>query len=86
MNGYRRIGQMVRALANVYTRDRVLVVQEGGYHVTYSAYCVHATLEGLLNLPHPLLPDPIAYYPEDQKYATEKIAEIKRFFASLQAS
>ncbi|KAM7272845.1 hypothetical protein ACFE04_027509 [Oxalis oulophora] len=69
MDGYRAIGQKIRMLADKHSNGRLLIVQEGGYHVTYSAYCLHATLEGVLNLPHPLLPDPIAYYPEDEAFA-----------------
>ncbi|KAK8649668.1 hypothetical protein V6N13_139334 [Hibiscus sabdariffa] len=44
MDGYREIGRTVRRLADKHCGGRLLVVQEGGYHVTYSAYCVHATL------------------------------------------
>lgn len=79
MDGYREIGQIVRKLADEYTDGRLLIVQEGGYQVTYSAYCLHATLEGVLNLPTPLLPDPVAYYPEDELMTTKVIDAIKRF-------
>ena len=79
MEGYREIGQIVRKLADKYSDGRLLIVQEGGYHVTYSAYCLHATLEGVLNLPSPLLSDPIAYYPEDELMTTKVIDAIKKF-------
>lgn len=78
MEGYRQIGKIVRSLADEYSDGRVLVVQEGGYQVTYSAYCLHATLEGVLNLPFPLLSDPIAYYPEDAALATKVVDSIKK--------
>lgn len=77
MEGYRVMGQIVRNLADRYSNGRVLIVQEGGYHVTYSAYCLHATLEGVLNLPLPLLSDPIAYYPEDESFVKIVIGSIK---------
>lgn len=78
MEGYRQIGKIVRSLADEYSDGRVLIVQEGGYQVTYSAYCLHATLEGVLNLPFPLLSDPIAYYPEDAALATKVVDSIKK--------
>ncbi|KAE8637553.1 hypothetical protein CSA_004620 [Cucumis sativus] len=40
------IGQIISELAKKYSSGSLLIVQEGGYHVTYSAYCLHATLEG----------------------------------------
>ncbi|ONI01524.1 hypothetical protein PRUPE_6G143900 [Prunus persica] len=79
MEGYQEIGRIVRSLADRHCSGRLLIVQEGGYHVTYSAYCLHATLEGVLNLPTCLLSDPIAYYPEDEALAVEVIKSIKKF-------
>lgn len=78
MAGYRRLGQIIRDQANLYSDGRVLLVQEGGYHLTYSAYCLNATLEGVLNLPSPVLSDPIAYYPEEETLAVAKISQIKK--------
>ncbi|WOL09349.1 histone deacetylase 8 [Canna indica] len=49
---------------------------EGGYHITYSTYCLHATLEGVLNLPAPLLSDPIAFYPEDKAFSLKVVDAI----------
>ena len=79
MNGYREIGQIVRSLANRHTGGRLLIVQEGGYNVTYSAYCLHAMLEGALNLSCPLFSDPIAYYPEDEAFSVKVIEYIKQY-------
>jgi len=79
MEGYREIGKKVRSMADKHSNGRLLIVQEGGYHVTYSAYCLHATLEGVLNLPLPLLSDPIAYYPEDEAFSVEVIGSVKRY-------
>ena len=78
MGGYRRLGQIIRNQADLYSDGRVLLVQEGGYHLTYSAYCLHATLEGILKLPSPLLHDPMAYYPEDYELSVAAISNIKR--------
>jgi acetoin utilization deacetylase AcuC-like enzyme len=77
MEGYRKIGQIMRSLANRHSSGQILVVQEGGYHITYSAYCLHATLEGVLDLEALLLDDPIAYYPEDEEY-TMKVVDMIR--------
>jgi hypothetical protein len=44
-------------------------VQEGGYARTYAAYCLHATLEGVLGSDR-LLADPLAYMPDDARQAT----------------
>uniref|UniRef100_A0A7N0U6X0 Histone deacetylase domain-containing protein n=1 Tax=Kalanchoe fedtschenkoi TaxID=63787 RepID=A0A7N0U6X0_KALFE len=82
MEGYMGVGRTIRKLADDHCNGRLLIVQEGGYHLTYSAYCLHATLEGVLNLPHPLLPDPIAYYPEDEAFAIKVIDSIKKFQTS----
>ncbi|KAG6436078.1 hypothetical protein SASPL_100960 [Salvia splendens] len=79
MEGYRKIGQMVREMADKHSEGRILIVQEGGYHVTYSAYCLHATLEGVLNIPAPLLPDPLAYYPEDETFTVAVVESINKF-------
>ncbi|XP_022142393.1 histone deacetylase 8 [Momordica charantia] len=79
MDGYRKIGQIVSELASKYSGGRLLIVQEGGYHVTYSAYCLHATLEGVLNLLPPLISDPMAYYPEDEAFSVKVIDSIKQY-------
>lgn len=78
MEGYREIGRIVHSLAARQSSGRILIVQEGGYHVTYSAYCLHATLEGVLNLPLPLLSDPLAYYPDDEVFSVKVIESIKQ--------
>ncbi|XP_043721924.1 histone deacetylase 8-like [Telopea speciosissima] len=83
MEGYREIGRIVRKLADKHSDGRLLIVQEGGYHITYSAYCLHATLEGVLNLPVPLLSDPIAYYPEDEALAVKVVDSVKQHWKNI---
>ncbi|KAK1263322.1 Histone deacetylase 8 [Acorus gramineus] len=80
MAGYREIGRLIRKLADDHAEGRLLIVQEGGYHITYSAYCLHATLEGVLSLPNPLLEDPIAYYPEDEAFSFKVVDSIKQYW------
>lgn len=72
MAGFRRLGQHARALADMHCDGRLLLVQEGGYALSYSAFCLHATLEGVLGI-GPLLDDPIAYLPEDATVAMAAI-------------
>lgn len=79
MEGYRRISQIICNLAIKHCGGRVLIVQEGGYHVTYSAYCLHAILEGFLGLPNALLDDPIAYYLEDEAFSVKVVESIRRY-------
>ncbi|CAN8311775.1 unnamed protein product [Cochlearia groenlandica] len=83
MNGYRRIGQIMRGVAEEHSQGRLLMVQEGGYHVTYSAYCLHALLEGVLEIPEPRLSDPMAYYPEDEAVAVAAVESIKRYHSEF---
>ncbi|KAL5709140.1 Histone deacetylase 8 [Ranunculus cassubicifolius] len=80
MAGFREIGNVVRKLADTHSDGRLLIVQEGGYHITYSAYCLHACLEGALNLSHTLLSDPIAYYPEENSQAVKVVDSIKQYW------
>ena len=84
MEGYRRIAGIVRDLAREHAGGKLLIVQEGGYHVTYSAYCLHATLEGAVGLGEaPLLTDPIAYYPEDDGLTVEVVNSIERHWKKM---
>jgi len=64
MQGFHRIGTLVGEAARDHCGGRLVLVQEGGYARTYAAYCLHATLEGVLGS-EPLLEDPIAYIPDD---------------------
>ncbi len=49
----------------------LLLIQEGGYARTYAAYCLHATLEGVLGVER-LLEDPLAYMPDDPAHAERR--------------
>jgi acetoin utilization deacetylase AcuC-like enzyme len=71
MDGFHAIGRSVREAAE-RSGARLLLVQEGGYARTYAAYCLHATLEGVLGAER-LLPDPLAYLPDDPAHADADI-------------
>ena len=60
MSGFNMLGQRVRELAQALCAGRLVLVQEGGYAMSYAGYCLHATLEGVLGRPNSL-DDPIAY-------------------------
>ena len=67
MDGFHGIGRSVRESA-IRSGAPLVLVQEGGYARTYAAYCLHATLEGVLGAGR-LLADPIAYLPDDPVHA-----------------
>ena len=71
MDGFHAIGLSVRESAE-RNGALLLLVQEGGYARTYAAYCLHATLEGVLDAGR-LLTDPIAYMPDDPAHASADI-------------
>ena len=65
MDGFRDLGAAARRFADAHCDGRLVLVQEGGYGRTYSAFCMHATLEGALGTGR-LLDDPLAYLPDDR--------------------
>ncbi len=60
MNGFRVIGEALRSMADDSAGGRLALVQEGGYNASYSAFCLHATLAGVLGIPT-ALDDPLAF-------------------------
>jgi acetoin utilization deacetylase AcuC-like enzyme len=73
MEGFRALGAAARALADRHCEGRMVLVQEGGYARSYSAFCLHATLAGVLEQ-ETELEDPCAYLPDDPGHADEEIA------------
>jgi acetoin utilization deacetylase AcuC-like enzyme len=72
MAGFREIGTVVGDAARELCDGRLVLVQEGGYARTYAAYCLHATLEGVLGT-GPLLSETLAYMPDDFTRARESV-------------
>lgn len=64
MAGYHWMGARVRELVAELCPGRLLAVQEGGYARTYTAYCTHAALSGLIGAEIGI-DDPLAYLPDD---------------------
>jgi acetoin utilization deacetylase AcuC-like enzyme len=76
MEGFRRLGEATRALAERHCDGRLVLAQEGGYARSYSAFCLHATLAGVLGA-EPDLEDPCAYLPDDPTHADRAIASVR---------
>jgi acetoin utilization deacetylase AcuC-like enzyme len=80
MDGFHAIGSRLRESAE-RAGARLLLVQEGGYARTYAAFCLHATLEGVLGLDR-LLPDPLAYLPDDPAHADRDLDAVCTYHGS----
>jgi acetoin utilization deacetylase AcuC-like enzyme len=76
MDGFHRSGRMVAAAAERLCDGRLVLIQEGGYARTYAAYCLHATLEGVLGTER-LLADPIGYLPDDAARGDADLAALR---------
>lgn len=78
MAGFRDLGRAVRKLASETCNGRLLLCQEGGYAVTYTAFCMYAVAEGVMGTDEPM-GDPLAYDAtiEKPEYALEEIARIR---------
>ena len=80
MEGFRRVGRLVAEVADELCDGKLVLVQEGGYARTYAAYCLHATLEGVLGT-GPLLADPIGYLPDDAGRGDGDIAALRTYLS-----
>ena len=63
MAGFHALGTRAKALADDLCGGHMVAVQEGGYALSYTAYCAYATLAGLLGRDLEL-DDPIAFLPD----------------------
>jgi acetoin utilization deacetylase AcuC-like enzyme len=81
MAGFHGIGQRLAALADECCDGRLVGVQEGGYQPSHAAYCLLATLEGLLGVDP--TPDPLAYVPDQQLGVEEALGEAKNVLTEL---
>ena len=62
VSGFRELGRAAKAIADKHCDGRLLLIQEGGYAVTYTAFCAYGVLEGVLGV-EDVLKDPVAYPP-----------------------
>lgn len=84
MTGYRRLARLARDLADRHCGGRVIMVQEGGYAMNYTAFCAYATVEGLLKTEDPM-PDRLAYRAsvELSDAPIEHLKEVKRLWLEI---
>ncbi len=64
MAGFHRIACQLSAAAGRLCEGKLLIAQEGGYNLAYTAFCAYAAALGFLERPLDL-EDPLAFYPED---------------------
>ncbi len=81
MEGFHHLGKRARALADECCAGKLVLVQEGGYAISYAAYCLHATLEGVLQRAAEL-EDPLAYMREDMGGLDAFIGRMKQQHAA----
>lgn len=81
MEGFRTIGRLVGQAARDLADGRVVLVQEGGYARTYAAFCLHATLEGVLGLDEPLLEETHAYMADDFSRARSATEDVQSYLS-----
>jgi acetoin utilization deacetylase AcuC-like enzyme len=79
MHGFYELGKRARMLADECCEGKLVLIQEGGYSVSYAAYCLHATLEGVLNR-EPGLPDPIAFLQDNDAGIDDYISQVREIF------
>lgn len=77
MQGFRTMGRQLAAAAEELCDGRIALVQEGGYARTYAAFCLHATLEGILGVEEPALEEVLAYIPDDYRRAREAVEDVQ---------
>ena len=80
MTGFYELGKRARALADECCDGRLLLVQEGGYAISYAAYCLHANLEGVLQRTASLA-DPLAYMQENVDDLDDFLGDLRQRFA-----
>jgi acetoin utilization deacetylase AcuC-like enzyme len=76
MEGFRQLGRAARELAARHCEGRIVLAQEGGYARSYSAFCLHGTLAGVLGV-EPGLDDPCAYLPDNPAHADRELAAVR---------
>ncbi|MEM7561890.1 MAG: hypothetical protein AAF353_02440 [Pseudomonadota bacterium] len=79
MNGFYQLGRRAKMLARECCGGKLLLVQEGGYAISYAAYCLHATLEGAL-LRAAELPDPLAFMQDTAAGVEDYIQQVREIF------
>ena len=79
MSGFRELGRAAKAIADKHCDGRLLLMQEGGYAVTYTSFCAYAVLEGVLGI-EDVLADPVAY-----PASIEQVADLDQYLDKVQS-
>ncbi len=82
MAGFNSLAIRARRLADQLCEGRLLVVQEGGYNPAYSAFCLHAAVQGFIGRESSLA-DPLAYMPT---FETRSQADIQALAVAMNAA
>jgi acetoin utilization deacetylase AcuC-like enzyme len=77
MAGFYELGRRARSLADAVCDGRMVVIQEGGYAISYAAYCLHASLAGMLGKAMEL-GDPVAFMPEHTEDLERFLQRVKQ--------
>ncbi len=80
MAGFHALGARARTLADRCSDGRLVLVQEGGYARTYSAACLLATVEGLLDL-EPAFAEPLSFLPDPPQHAAAALTHVRAVLA-----
>ena len=75
MHGFHQLGRRTRELAVELCDGRMVAVQEGGYALSYTAYCAHASLAGLLGREIDI-DDPIAFLPDHTDHLDDLVERL----------
>ena len=82
MEGFRSLGRWIKEQASKHTNGRLILVQEGGYATSYTAFCAYAAIEGLLDFT-PRIPDPMAYYDQSRAATIPDMEALLEHWQSL---
>jgi acetoin utilization deacetylase AcuC-like enzyme len=81
MNGFHTLGEVMRSIAERAAGGRLALIQEGGYAPSYAAFCLHATLAGVLGVPS-AIDDPLAYMPDRSPGVANVLATARETLAA----
>ena len=77
--GFEAFGRRARELAGQTARDRLVLVQEGGYQISHLGYAMLGTLEGVLGLDSDVS-DPFAWLDENVSAARDRVEEVASYY------
>jgi acetoin utilization deacetylase AcuC-like enzyme len=82
MRGFHSLAGRARELTEKHSNGKVVLFQEGGYARTYTAFCAHATFEGMLGRESSIV-DPVAYYDQQDSTTIEDMSSMLEEWCQL---